>query len=142
MRQTQTTLEISTPGQGLVEITRPVSRWVVDQGMATGLLTVFVSHTSASLTLQENADPDVAADLNDFFKTLVREDPENEGLYRHCNEGPDDMPAHIKSMLTDTSVAIPVNNGRPVFGTWQGLFLFEHRTRPHIRRVTLHFIGD
>lgn len=142
MRQAQTTLEIATTGQGLFEFTDEAVRWVGAQGIGTGLLSVFVCHTSASLTIQENADPDVAADLNAFFKGLVKEDHANEGLYRHCNEGPDDMPAHIKGALTDTTVSIPVADGRPVFGTWQGIFLFEHRARPHIRRVVLHLTGE
>lgn len=142
MRQAQTTLEVATNGQGLVEFTDAVAHWVGRQGIDTGLLTVFVRHTSASLTIQENADPDVARDLGDFFKALVKEDHAGEGLYRHCSEGADDMPAHIKGALTDTSVSVPVSGGRPVFGTWQGLFLFEHRARPHVRRVVLHLNGE
>lgn len=135
----QTELSIETPGQGLVEITGPVVGWVADQGVEMGLLTIFCRHTSASLTIQENADPDVQRDLETFFKTLVREDPL---LYRHTAEGPDDMPAHIRGALTDVSLNIPVSAARPVLGTWQGIFLFEHRTRPHRRRVALHLAGE
>ena len=138
MRQFETTLQVDTRGQGLVEITRDVAGWVAAQGVGTGLLTVFCRHTSASLTIQENADPDVQRDLETFFKRLVREDP---GLYRHTAEGPDDMPAHIRSALTDVSLSIPVSGGRPLLGTWQGIYLFEHRTRPHRRRVALHLLG-
>lgn len=142
MRQAQTTLDVATPGPGLVEITPEVARWTAAQGIKTGLLTVFVRHTSASLTIQENADPDVARDLEAFFAALVRTDHEGAGLYRHCNEGPDDMPAHIKGALTDTTLAVPVADGRPTLGTWQGIFLFEHRSRSHIRHVVLHLIGE
>ncbi len=138
MRQSETEVIVETRGQGLIEITRDVTGWVREQGIETGLLTVFCRHTSASLTIQENADPDVQRDLETFFKRLVKEDP---SLYRHTAEGPDDMPAHIRSALTDVSLAIPVSGGRPVLGTWQGLYLFEHRTRPHRRRVSLHLIG-
>ena len=134
----QTELSIETPGQGLVEITGPVVGWVAAQGVEMGLLSVFCRHTSASLTIQENADPDVQRDLETFFKTLVREDP---SLYRHTAEGPDDMPAHIRGALTDVSLTIPVSAARPVLGTWQGIFLFEHWTRPHRRRVVLHLAG-
>jgi secondary thiamine-phosphate synthase enzyme len=103
------------------------------------MLTVYIRHTSASLVIQENADPDVMRDLKTFFKTLVKEDP---SLYRHGTEGPDDMPAHIKSAMTQTSLNIPVTDGRMALGTWQGIYLFEHRTRPHKRQLTLHLMGD
>ncbi|HEY0834569.1 MAG TPA: secondary thiamine-phosphate synthase enzyme YjbQ [Azospirillum sp.] len=139
MKQSITTLDVQTHGQGLVEITQPVARWLAGQGVATGLLTVFCRHTSASLTIQENADPDVRADLARFFKRLVPEDP---ALYEHTMEGPDDMPAHIRSALTGVQLSIPVDGGRMVLGTWQGLYLFEHRTRPHARAVVLHLIGE
>lgn len=138
MHQTETELQFETRGQGLIEITRDVTAWVSSQDIGTGLLTVFCRHTSASLTIQENADPDVQRDLETFFKRLVKEDA---GLYRHTSEGTDDMPAHIRSALTDVSLSIPVSGGRPVLGTWQGIYLFEHRTCPHRRRVALHLMG-
>ena len=138
MRQTETELEISTHGQGLYEITRQVAHFVYGSEMSTGLLTVFCRHTSASLIIQENADPDVQTDLQEFFSRLV---PENLSWLRHTSEGPDDMPAHIKGALTASSLAIPVTNGAMALGTWQGIYLFEHRTRPHARRIALHLIG-
>jgi len=139
MQQTQHTLAIPTRGQGLYEFTAEVVRWVGDQDIGEGLLTVYCAHTSASLTIQENADRDVQHDLETFFSKLVREDP---SLYRHTMEGPDDMPAHIKSALTDVSLSIPVSEARPALGTWQGIFLFEHRTRPHTRKVILQLMGS
>jgi secondary thiamine-phosphate synthase enzyme len=139
MKQAQGTLSIDTPGQGLTEITSEVSQWVLGQGILTGLLTVYIRHTSASLVIQENADPSVMRDLETFFKKLAPEDP---ALYTHTTEGPDDMPAHIKGALTETSLSIPVTNGRMVLGTWQGIFVFEHRTRPHRREVVLHLTGE
>lgn len=138
MRQAQTTLTLRTPGQGFLDFTAEARAWVRDSGIGTGLLTVFVRHTSASLTVQENADPDVVRDLADFFKTLAPEDPR---LYRHTLEGPDDMPAHIRAALTDVSLTIPVQDGDLALGTWQGLYLIEHRARPHARQVVLHLIG-
>lgn len=132
------TLEVSTSGQGLYEITRAVSTWVQQSGIAQGMLTVFCRHTSASLTIQENADPDVQHDLNVFFQRLVKEDP---SLYVHTAEGPDDMPAHIRSALTDVSLSIPIDRGGLVLGTWQGIYLFEHRSRGHRRQVHLHVLG-
>lgn len=139
MRQAVTTLTTRTRGQGLFEVTEPVARWVVAQGMETGLLTVFCRHTSASLVIQENADPDVRGDLERFFKRLVPEDP---ALYDHTMEGPDDMPAHIRSALTTVQLSIPVLEGRMALGTWQGIYLFEHRTRPHERTLALHLLGE
>lgn len=139
MRQAQHTLNIETQGQGLYEVTDQVVSWVKQQGIDQGLLSVFCTHTSASLTIQENADSDVQRDLMTFFANLVADDP---SLYRHTSEGADDMPAHIKSALTDVSLSIPVGQGRPVLGTWQGIYLFEHRTRPHSRRVILQLMGD
>ncbi len=139
MKQAQQTLTLQTQGQGFYEFTDKVYRWVADQGVDQGLLCVFCAHTSASLTIQENADDDVQRDLATFFSKLVREDP---SLYRHTMEGPDDMPAHIKSALTDVSLSIPVTSYRPALGTWQGLYLFEHRTRPHTRKVVLHLQGE
>lgn len=139
MRQAVTTLTTRTRGQGLFEVTEPVARWVAGQGMGTGLLTVFCRHTSASLVIQENADPDVRTDLERFFKRLVAEDP---ALYDHTLEGPDDMPAHIRSALTTVQLSIPVMDGRMALGTWQGIYLFEHRTRPHDRTLALHLLGE
>lgn len=139
MAHAQTELKISTAGQGLYEFTRDAVTFCTASGIVTGLLTVYCRHTSASLSIQENADPDVIHDLNVFFTRLVAEDP---SLYRHTAEGPDDMPAHIRSALTDVSLSIPVTDGRPVLGSWQGIYLFEHRTRPHTRSVVLHLSGD
>jgi secondary thiamine-phosphate synthase enzyme len=131
-------LHISTRGKGLYSFTREVARWVSSTNVETGLLTLFIQHTSASLTIQENADPDVVRDLKDYFERLA---PENDPRYRHQDEGPDDMPAHIRSVLTHTSLTIPVVDGRMTLGTWQGIYLFEHRTAPHRRSVVFHLIG-
>ena len=139
MRQTHGGLEVPTNGQGLVEVTRPVAGWLAEQAAGDGLLTVLCRHTSASLLVQENADPDVRADLLDFFRRLVLQEPR---LYRHVSEGADDMPAHIRAALTQTSLSLPVVGGCMALGTWQGLYLFEHRERPHRRQLALHFIGD
>lgn len=139
MAHVQSRLQIETNGQGLYEFTRDAVAFCRDSGIQTGLLTLFCRHTSASLTIQENADPDVIHDLNAFFKHLVQEDP---SLYRHTAEGPDDMPAHIRSALTDVSLNIPVSAGKPMLGKWQGIYLFEHRLRPHSRTVVLHLSGD
>ena len=139
LRQAMHRLGCDTPGQGLHPITTPVLRFVAGSGIATGLLTLWCRHTSASLLVQENADPDVRADLLDFFRALA---PELAGRYRHAAEGPDDMPAHIRAALTQTQLSIPVEAGRPVLGTWQGLYLFEHRNAPQRREVVLHLIGE
>ncbi|KFC64887.1 hypothetical protein FF80_02910 [Devosia sp. LC5] len=139
MHQAIETTTIETRGQGLYEISHAVHDFVSGAGVATGLLTVYVRHTSCSLLIQENADSDVQTDLNGFFARLV---PEGMDWMVHNAEGPDDMPAHIKAALTQTSIGIPVADGAPVFGTWQGLYLFEHRRRPHRREVVLHIIGD
>ena len=139
MKQAQHRLTVSTSGQGLYEVTRDVAAWLAAQGIDDGLLTLFCRHTSASLTIQENADPDVLRDLRDFFKKLVPEDPR---LYRHTIEGPDDMPAHIKSALTNVQLSIPVSGGQMALGTWQGIFLFEHRYHPHERELALHLVGE
>lgn len=139
MRQLQHTIDVTTPGAGLVEITEQLERFVSQAGIETGLVTAFVRHTSCSLLIQENADPDVQRDLMSFFRRLV---PEGMDWVVHDAEGPDDMPAHIKSALTAVSVGIPVSGGRPVLGTWQGLYLFEHRKRPHRRQVVLHLVGE
>lgn len=139
MRQLQNELVISTRGQGFTEITGEARRFVEASGMETGQLTLFVQHTSASLLIQENADPDVRRDLNEFFRRLV---PEGANWMIHRSEGPDDMPAHIRTALTQVSLTIPVSNGEPMLGTWQGIYLFEHRDAPHRRRVLLHLIGE
>jgi secondary thiamine-phosphate synthase enzyme len=132
-------LTIATRGKGLYEFTREIERWMNGIAPADGLLTVFVQHTSASLIIQENADPDVVHDLAAFFGRLA---PEDNRLYRHTAEGPDDMPAHIKAALTATHLSIPVERGRMMLGTWQGVYLFEHRAAPHRRSVVLQLIGD
>ncbi|MGI4953729.1 MAG: secondary thiamine-phosphate synthase enzyme YjbQ [Janthinobacterium lividum] len=138
MRQAQHRLMVETRGKGLVMITRPIVDWVAAQGMRTGLLTIWCRHTSASLTVQENADPTVREDIVRFFAGLVPED----ARYAHDDEGPDDMPAHLRTMLTDTQLSVPVADGRPVLGTWQGIYLFEHRSRPHRREIVLHLMGE
>ncbi len=139
MRQATHWITIATRGKGLYEFTGEVERWLRRQGVRTGLLTLWVRHTSASLTVQENADPDVVRDLNDFFERLA---PEDDPRYRHTLEGPDDMPAHIRSALTQTQLSIPVIDGRLALGTWQGVYLFEHRSRAHRRSVAVHLIGE
>jgi len=138
MRQALDRLTIATRGKGLVEFTRPVLGWVADQGIGTGLLTLWCAHTSASLAVTENASPEVLEDIRDSFERLV---PEG-AVYAHSLEGPDDMPSHIRTLLTGPQLTIPVADGRPVLGTWQGIFLFEHRSRPHRREVALHLLGE
>jgi secondary thiamine-phosphate synthase enzyme len=139
MRQAQQVVTITTHGKGLVEFTREAADFVRTQGIATGLLTLFCRHTSASLLIQENADPDVRTDLEAFFERIA---PEDRNLYVHQTEGLDDMPAHIRTALTQVQLSIPVSAGRMVLGTWQGLYLFEHRSRPHRREVVLHIVGE
>lgn len=139
MRQAQTEITVETPGRGLIDVTRPVRAFASEGGIVDGLMTVFCRHTSCSLIVQENADPNVQRDLEDFLARLVPEDPSR---YRHGAEGPDDMPAHIRTVLTLTSLSVPVAGGAPVFGAWQGLYLFEHRARPHRRRLALHLLGS
>jgi secondary thiamine-phosphate synthase enzyme len=139
MRQAIHQLNVETRGKGLVEITRPVLSWVSAQGIATGLLTLWCRHTSASLTVQENASPAVRDDIARYFEALVPEDPDR---YAHDDEGSDDMPAHLRAMLTDTNLTIPVAEGRPVLGTWQGLYVFEHRRQPQRRQIVLHLLGE
>ena len=135
----QQIFDISTRGRGLYEITGPLRRFVSGSGAATGLVTAFCRHTSCSLLIQENADPDVQRDLEAFFERLV---PEGMDFVVHDAEGPDDMPAHIRAALTQTSIGIPVANGAPLLGTWQGLYLFEHRRAPHRRQVVFHLAAD
>ena len=139
MRQAAEILRVKTRGKGLVEFTHPVTDWVHGQGMQTGLLTLFCRHTSASLLIQENADPDVQRDLETYFETIAPEDP---GRYIHDTEGPDDMPAHIRAALTQTQLSIPLAGGRLMLGTWQGIYLFEHRREGSTRQVALHLIGE
>lgn len=139
LRQSTTTLDVDTRGRGLVEITRPVADWAAESGMESGLLTLFVRHTSASLVVQENADPEVRGDLERFFARLV---PDGDLLFRHRDEGDDDMPAHVRAALTAVQLSIPLAGGRLALGTWQGIYLWEHRTRPHRREVALHLVGS
>lgn len=139
MIQHTTQIEVATRGKGLHDFTHAVEKWLSSSAITTGLLTVFIRHTSASLTIQENADPDVIADLNDFFGRIA---PEDNRLYRHTMEGPDDMPAHIRAALTDTQLSIPILRAKMALGTWQGLYVFEHRSSPHRRTVVLHAIGE
>ncbi|HZP19503.1 MAG TPA: secondary thiamine-phosphate synthase enzyme YjbQ [Bauldia sp.] len=139
MRQSQERLAFETPGRGFVEITREVAAVVAAAGIRDGLATVFCRHTSASLLIQENADPDVRRDLETFFARIA---PEGDGRYIHDAEGPDDMPAHIRAALTATTLGIPVSGARPVLGAWQGIYLYEHRRAPHRREVVVHVIGD
>lgn len=139
MQQHQRSLAISTKGQGLYDITREVAAVVAAARIGTGLATVFCRHTSCSLLINENADPDVRHDLEAVIKRLV---PEGDPAYIHTLEGPDDMPAHIKTALTATSLAIPVGEGRMTLGTWQGIYLFEHRRAPHRREIVVHVVGE
>jgi secondary thiamine-phosphate synthase enzyme len=139
MQQAVETLIISSEGQGLYEFTGALRQFVTAADVATGLVTAYVRHTSCSLLIQENADADVKTDLDGFFRRLV---PEGMDWLAHTTEGPDDMPAHIMAALTQTSIGIPVLDGEPAFGTWQGIYLYEHRRRPHRREVILHIIGD
>ncbi len=141
MRQAQTTLTVRTRGKEFSDITDDVARWVRESGVRTGLLTLFLQHTSASLTIQENADPNVLRDLQTFFSHIVPEDPHGQ-RYRHVAEGADDMPAHIRAVLTGVSTAVPVVDGVLGLGTWQALYIFEHRARGHDRHVVLHLVGE
>lgn len=138
MKQKTETFSIPTRGAGLYEFTNQVANWCYSQDLGDGLLTLFIRHTSASLTIQENADPDVCHDLQDFFSRIA---PRN-GPYRHSAEGADDMPAHIKTALTQTHLCIPLQNGRLALGTWQGIYLFEHRDHGHNRQVVASLLGE
>jgi secondary thiamine-phosphate synthase enzyme len=138
VKQARSTITVETAGPGLTHVTRPVTRWVGEQGIRDGLLTLFIRHTSASLLIQENADPDVLTDLRDFFARVAP----RTGAYQHHDEGDDDMPAHIKASLTQTQLSIPLSGGRLDLGTWQGIYVFEHRDRPHRREVVLHLLGE
>lgn len=139
MKQFSNDITFQTTGSSLLNVTGPIRGWVNEQGISQGLLTVFIRHTSASLTIQENADPDVLRDLNNFFNRLV---PEDELLYRHNAEGPDDMPAHIRSALTQTQLSVPVADSKMMLGIWQGIYIFEHRAHAHKRTLSLHLIGE
>ncbi|MFV0921009.1 MULTISPECIES: secondary thiamine-phosphate synthase enzyme YjbQ [Sphingomonas] len=138
MRQATTIITVDTHGQGLTEITRPVTAWVREQGMDEGLLTLFCRHTSASLIIQENAAPEVKTDILDYFARIA---PEDARAYAHDDEGPDDMPAHLRSILTGVQLSIPLIGGRLMLGTWQGIYLFEHRRAPHRRQIAIHMAG-
>ena len=139
MRQAFHELVIATRGRGLREFTQEVGNWIAHNQFRDGLLTLHLRHTSASLLIQENADPDVRRDLDAFFARLV---PDGDRLFIHTAEGDDDMPAHIRTALTTVNLSIPVHGGRMVLGTWQGIYLWEHRTHPHSRRVVMHFMGE
>lgn len=138
MRQALHRFTQPTNRKGLYDVTAPVARWAGAQGIDTGLLTVFCRHTSASLLIQENADPTVRTDMERYFERIAPEGAH----YEHSFEGPDDMPAHLRAALTQTSLAVPVEGGRMLLGTWQALYLFEHRSRPHRREIVLHLVGE
>lgn len=139
MARKQHILTVQSPKQGLLEITDDIAKWVAHESVTIGLLTIFIRHTSASILIQENADPDVLRDMEDFFANLV---PDDISLYRHIAEGADDMPAHIKGALTQTDLVIPVSRGKMLLGTWQGIYLFEHRQTPRPREIVLHLDGE
>jgi secondary thiamine-phosphate synthase enzyme len=139
MRQKFDSVSVPTRGKGLYDITKAVHGAVVESAIQDGLLTVFIAHTSASLVIQENADPEVQRDLERFFARLV---PDGDPLFKHTEEGPDDMPAHVRAALTQTSIAIPIKGGRPVLGTWQGIYVYEHRNAAHTRTVHVHILGE
>jgi secondary thiamine-phosphate synthase enzyme len=139
MRQAREVLHISTRGRGFVDITGDVGRWLAGTALRQGLLTLYIRHTSASLLIQENADPAVLRDLERFFARLV---PDGDSLYTHRTEGPDDMPAHVRTALTQTHLTVPVDDGSLALGTWQAIYLFEHRTRAQRREIVLHALGE
>lgn len=139
LRQSTAAFEVRTSGRGLFEVTDRVRGWVEREGVRQGLVALFIRHTSASVLVQENADPDVQRDLEAFFARLV---PDGDPLFRHRAEGPDDMPAHVRAALTQTQLSIPVLEGRLALGTWQGIYVYEHRTRGHRREVAMHFVGE
>ena len=139
MKNIAETLPFKVSGKGMYEVTSDVSNWVTQHILGNGHLNIFIQHTSASLSIMENASPDVLEDINNFFLKLV---PEDSSLYKHGYEGDDDMPAHIKYMLTQTSLTIPVIKGKMILGTWQGIYLFEHRYQVIERKITLSFIGN
>lgn len=139
LRQSFHELNLATRGRGLYDFTDEVEAWIAKGGFKNGLVTLHLRHTSASLLIQENADPDVRADLERFFKRLV---PDGDAIFSHTCEGPDDMPAHIRTALTTVNLSLPLRDGRLALGTWQGIYLWEHRHAPHTRCVALHFIGE
>ncbi len=139
MRQATGLIELTTERQGLLDVTPQLSRWATAQGMTAGLLTIFCRHTSASLLIQENAAPEARADLEAYFARIA---PEDRSAYAHDEEGPDDMPAHLRAALTQVQISIPLVDARLALGTWQGVYLFEHRRRPHRRSLALHLIGE
>lgn len=139
LRQDTHEFTVSTRGRGLYEITEPVAQWVQDIGIKKGLLTLHLQHTSASLLIQENADPEVQRDLERFFARLA---PDGDALFHHTAEGPDDMPAHVRTALTAVNLSIPVAQSRLTLGTWQGIYVWEHRRHPHTRRIAAHLIGE
>ena len=139
IRQSHSILKVRAPRQGLHEITSEIATWVSGSGISTGLLTLFCRHSSASLLIQENAAPDARRDLESYFARIA---PESGTAYTHNDEGPDDMPAHLRTALTQTSLSIPVDGGRMLLGTWQGIYLFEHRREPHQRGIALHLVGE
>lgn len=139
LRQACHELTLATRGRGLYDFTAEVEAWIAREKFRTGLVTLHLKHTSASLLIQENADPDVRTDLENFFKRLV---PDGDPLFRHTCEGPDDMPAHVRTALTAVNLSLPLQQGRLALGTWQGIYLWEHRRAAHSRRVALHFIGE
>ena len=139
IHQTTTEFSLRTGGKRLHDLTAEVVHWVRESGIREGLLTLHVRHTSASLLIQENADPEVQSDLERFFDRLV---PRGDPIFRHTSEGPDDMPAHVRSALTATTLSIPVIGARPALGTWQAIYLYEHRDAPHRRRVVAHLLGE
>ena len=138
MKQSTHILKVTTRGKGLYECTSNISRWSEEQQMHTGLLTIFCRHTSASLLIQENADPTVCVDLQTYFDHIAPD----SGPYKHNSEGSDDMPAHLKTALTQVQLSVPLMDSKLTLGTWQGIYLFEHRVRPHRREIVLHLIGD
>ena len=139
LRQKATAIAVATLGRGLLEITRPVGAWVAGLGAQAGLVTLFIRHTSASLLIQENAAAEVRADLDRFFARLV---PDGDPIFRHRDEGLDDMPAHVRSALTAVQLSIPVADGRMSLGTWQGIYVWEHRLKAHRREIAMHFVGE
>lgn len=139
MRQTTHTFSVSTRGKGLYAFTESVVDWVRASGIQTGLLTLYVRHTSASLLIQENDDPDVRSDIERFFSRLA---PEGDPIFKHTIEGPDDMPAHVRAALTQTSLSIPILGGLPALGVWQGIYLYEHRSMQQVREIVLHLLGE
>ena len=139
MKQTEFQFSVSTKGRGIYAISNKVESWVQNQNIRSGLLTLFIPHTSASLLIQENADPDVLKDLDRFFNRLV---PDGDPLYDHQDEGPDDMPAHIRSALPQTQLSMPIRNNEMALGIWQGIYLFEHPVHPHTRNILLHLFGE